>query len=255
MTTVVYLGDRIIADTRASIRQKGFVGVKGDTDLLNDRMTKLETFGPGFFWDSCRQIQLMGAAGTKSGMKAFGEFMRRLQCPLEQFLDSFSGSEEMIYKIIGLSTPSTFLLCLETGDCVKLFINERIFHKSPVNRKVKACGSGSFYFDASKHIFQTDPVLLFRMASTVDPSSSDGSYIEALYNEEKREWVLDREIKHFDTPVDPEVLINSLHPNIRAMFKGTVSEVSEIPDDKLPIDPPEQVPVKIPTKKGAKCKT
>ena len=99
------------------------------------------------------------------------------------------------------------------------------------------------------------PVLLFRMASTVDPSSSDGSYIEAVYNEEKREWVLDREIKHFDTPVDPEVLINSLHPNIRAMFKGTVSEVSEIPDDKLPIDPPEQVPVKIPNKKGAKCKT
>lgn len=244
MTTVVYLGDRIIADTRASIRQKGFIGESGDLVLNNDEAIKIETFGPGFQWDDHRDIQLVGTAGVLSSMRAFGKFLTKLQCPLDSFLHSFDGREDMLYKFIGLATASSFILCLDTGESVHIRITERGFTTTAANREVKACGSGGFYFDATKDLFDLNPIILFRLAIGVDPSSSNAHYIEASYDGEKKQWIMDKTIKSFAEDLDPALLINSIHPNVKAMFKGTLSELSEVVTD-----PNESVDVVIPAAK------
>jgi len=250
MTTVVYLGDRILADTRSSIKQEGFLSESGDKTLCNDQTIKLVPFSEGHFWDGDREIQMVGAAGTVAGRDSFVRFLKKLQCPLKDFLKSMEHRERHLYNILSLQTPSTFILCLDDGSSVKVFFNDRLCRWIEPNTKVKACGSGAFYFDAIRDLFEIDPVTLFRLSITTDKSSSSEQYIEAVYNSKERTWTLDKTIKRFEEPLDPEVLINSLHPNVKAMFRTTLNALDKVPQEVvMPDEDMGTIPVKIPATK------
>lgn len=254
MTTVVYLGNRIIADTRATIQQEGFVTSTGESQLYNDGTVKFRTFDPGYMWDDKRDIRLIGGAGTLLGLRKFVAFMKQLRCPMEQFLLTLGDRETgLLARIVGLERHSSYILCLNTGESIKLTVGQKSHtYKGPDN-KVKAIGSGAFYFDALQDVFQMDPELVFRLAINTDKHSSKDVFIEGVYDAEKQNWTMDPEPYKYSNPVDPEVLINSFNPNIKAIFKGVldvlVTAPSETPSDDPEVE--ENVPVKIPpTKKG-----
>lgn len=259
MTTVVYLGNRVVADTRATIQQEGFTTPSGESQLYNDGTVKLRTFDPGFMWDDKRDIRMIGGAGTVMGLKKFVAFMKMLQCPMEQFLMTLGNRDAgLLANIVGLEHPSSFILCLNTGESIKLVISKKSHtYKGPDN-KIKAIGSGAFYFDALQDVFKMDPELVFRLAISTDKHSSKDVFIEGVYDSEKQHWTMDPEPFRYSTPVDPEMLINSFNPHIKAIFKGVLDTLVVTPTEE-PSDDPEvekNVPVKIPpTKKGAKCKT
>lgn len=232
MTTIVYMGDRIIADTRASIHKKGFVSPNGDKSLYDEKCIKLEITKHDVEWDCHTEIDILGGSGTQQGCKNFTDFLYRLKVPLSDFLNSLATRESSLYKLIGLEASSTFILGLSNGEGVRIAINPRTFTVTGPTKKVLACGSGGFYFDATKDLFHTDPEILFRLASGVDEFSSTDKYQEGFYDFEARAWAIHKDIKTFDKPLDPEVLINSLHPNVKAMFKGTASEIKPSPKDK-----------------------
>lgn len=254
MTTVVYLGNRIIADTRATIQEEGYVSENGEKQLLNDQTVKCRTFDPGYMWDEERDIRLIGCSGTMGGIRKFVAFMKLLRCPMEQFILTLGVRDSgLLWKIIGLEKPSSFILCLNTGESIRLSITPKThIYKGP-DKKIKAVGSGAFYFDALKDVFDVDPETIFRIAINTDKYSSKDTFVEGVYDPEKQTWTLDPEPFKYTHPLDPEVLVNGFNPHVKAILKGALDIITTLPEE-APSENPEvedHIPVKIPTvKKG-----
>lgn len=241
----------MVADTRASITQKGYIGANGDTTLCNDDTVKYRTFDPGFMWDDQRDIRLIGCSGTITGIRKFCNFMKTLQCPMEQFLLTMNGlGKERLFNLIGLEKPSSFILCLDNGQSIKLNINSHNYTYAGPDNKVKAIGSGAFYFEALKDVFHIEPEVLFRIAINVDAYSSKDAFIEATYDAEKKSWGFESTVLSYSNPLDPEALINGMAPGLKAILKGAIDALEQNIPESPPLDyEVEDVPVKIPKAK------
>lgn len=248
MTTVVYLGDRVLSDTRGSIQQEGFASEKGEKAIVNDTLVKMRTFSGGYMWDEEHEIGLVGFAGTTGSMRQFINFMDKLQCPMEQFLMTLRGVGPVsLFDLLRLEKPSSYLICLDNGQSIRLHVTkERHTYIGPSN-KVKAIGSGSFYFDALVDVFHIDHEKLFRLAIAADPYSSKDRTKTGLYDKEDKTWRLVKGLQDYDEPLDVNVLVNGFSPAIKALFNTTLtkpksleSEVDAIPDSAKVIIPPHQ---------------
>ena len=226
MTTVVYLGDRLVADTRASLEQKDFVGVGGDKVLYNDETIKIRTFSGDYLWDDTTKIQMVGFAGTVKTIACFTKFMDNLVCPMEQFLMTLDRLENgCLYDILGLQKASSFIICLDDGRSIRLTINNQHHVYRGPDFNVKAVGSGAFYFDALSGIFELDPELLFRIAISADQYSSKDSFVEGRYDKDKGKWFLHKELLKYDKKFNVDILVNGFIPNIKALLSNVGNDV------------------------------
>lgn len=224
MTTIVYLGDRIIADTRGSISEKGFKSSNGERTLINDELSKFFTLNGDFPWDENLNMLLLGVSGNIYSKNKLVDFLAKLRFPLASLLLSLDNNSESLYKLIGLNTFTSVIICMDDGSSIKLTITKSNFRFGFPDRKVKSCGSGAYYFEATRDIFAIDPVDLFRIATSVDRHSSKKHFAESVYDPIKREWVTNESFLEFDKPLELETLVNGFHPNIRAMFTSVLED-------------------------------
>lgn len=222
MTTIVYLGDRMISDTRGSIQEKGFNTPNGETSLINDNISKFVVLNGNYPWDDRLQMSVMGVAGNLQSKDRLTKFLSRLRFPLEQLLLSLDRSSGSLYNLIGLTTHTSAIICMDDGSSLTLSISKNNFRYCIPDRRVKACGSGAYYFEATKEIFAIDPIDLFRIATSVDRHSSKNQFTESVYDTVDKEWVTNDFFLEFDKPLELEVLVNGFHPNIRAMFTSVL---------------------------------
>lgn len=226
MTTVVCLGDRLVADTRASLEQKDFVGVGGDKVLYNDETIKIRTFTGDYLWDETTRIQMVGFAGTLQTISKFVKFMDNLVCPMEQFLITLDRMENgSLYDILGLQKTSNLIICLNDGRSIRLSIGAKNHVYRGPDFTVKAVGSGAFYFDALSGIFELDPELLFRIAISADQYSSKDSFVEGRYDKDKGKWFLHKELLKYDKKFNVDILVNGFIPNIKALLSNVGNDV------------------------------
>lgn len=224
MTTIVYLGDRMISDTRGSISQNGYVSISGDKSLTNDEVIKFSMLTGDFDWDDKLKMRVIGVSGNLSGKDNLIKFLNDLTCPFEQFLSSVPSNGSFLYDMIGLSVITSAIIGLDDGSAVDLTIRKSGFRYTQASKQIRACGSGALYFDVTREIFKVDPMDVFRIATSIDRFSSKEKYFEIVYDSTLKSWVSGGDFNKFAEPLDVDKLVNNFHPNLKAIFKGSLQK-------------------------------